>query len=114
MAVSIFTGDDIAIKVNLKNNGAKFPIPSGSVVKAAIFDYRDYSVILGPTTVSEASADSDWDNGVAVVTFSAAETEVLEAKTGLGIELEVNAGALGRKTWQGKGVEVVPGAIANA
>lgn len=111
MATELVTGDDIAIPVTLKVNGATFNIPGTATVKARLVSTDHSAVITGglEAVQSDASPGADWANSLVVVEFAGADTSAITYQGKALIEIQVDDN--GKRTWFVT-VKVVTGNIA--
>lgn len=110
MSLTIITGDDITVLVQLKKNEAPFVIDNGATVQGAI---RSGSGILG-NTIACANTDvgANWPASLVAIPFTSTDTALLpELSSGSG-QLEVQVDDGGKTTWIVKGVTVLKGFIA--
>jgi len=107
----IVTGDDVALPVTLKKDGATFTIDPGATVQASIISV-DRSVALIPAvTCSNAATGADWANSLLIVAFTSTETAaILDANLGAAL-LEIQVDDSGKLTWF-VSIDIVKGTIA--
>ena len=85
---SIYQGDDLVFIVTVTMDGVAFAITAGATVRAALI-HDATKTVIGPVTCDNAHADADWDNGIVVAEFDAADTEDMTPGPTT-LELEIN------------------------
>jgi hypothetical protein len=72
-----FTGDDWTIPVTLKKNGSVFDVSGGTVTAAVVKLNGDTpTVLIDDTVQSEVATGADWTNGIVIVEFAKANTDI--------------------------------------
>lgn len=110
---TITTGDDVALYIDLKKDGATFAIPSDAVVKAAIITTDRNKILAGPVDVLQATPGGDWSVSRVVATFSSAITELIQVRdsaTALPATVEIQIDSDGKLTWSAN-IEILKGLI---
>lgn len=96
MTVKIFRGDDEAIGLTCKRDGATFTINPAATVEAAIVNLST-GVVAGPVVCTSLDAGkgmaADWPNSFVVANFPAATTELCDLGPSI-IEVQINDGAV--------------------
>lgn len=113
MATELVTGDDIAIPVTLKVNGATFTIPGTATVKARLVRTDHSEPIPGSLEAvqSDAAPGADWANSLVVVEFAGSDTSgIVAADQGKAL-IEIQVDDNGKRTWF-VSVKLVLGQIA--
>jgi len=105
----IVTGDDVALPVTLKKDGAAFVIDPGAVVKAALVDTDRQTILAGPVTCANNAVGANWAQSLVVVAMSSAVTGAITAYDSALLEIQVDDG--GKLTWF-VSVSIVKGSIA--
>ena len=105
----IVTGDDVALPVTLKKDGATFSIDAGATVQASIVLPDGSVTLVSAVTCSNAATGADWDNSLVVVEFSSAETGAVTDYVPAKVEIQVDDS--GKLTWF-VGVVIEKGSIA--
>ena len=93
----LVTGDDVAIPVTLRKDGATFSIDSGATIKASLISYAKDEIFITPQDVAEGTAGSDWANSLVIVEFVSADTLAIPQTGKAKIEIQVDDG--GKLTW---------------
>ena len=70
---AIYSGDDLALQVTVTKDGAVLAVSGGATVRAALIHAATKEVI-GPAACDSGATGADWDNGVIVAEFAAADT----------------------------------------
>lgn len=96
LTADITTGDDVAIGITLKKDGAIFAINTSADVKAALISQNKRETHINAVSVSNAAPGSDWDKSLVVVEFNSASTSAIPPGDAL-IELQVDDN--GKLTW---------------
>lgn len=93
----IFTGDDLNIPLTLgttDSNGNFTALDvTGATIQASLIS-RTGDILIAKTAVNEITPNSDWANGIIVVTFSTIQTASLTPKLNAFIEVEVDDSGL--------------------
>ena len=112
MTPIFFTGDDWTINQTLQLNGANYDA-SGGTINAAIVSMAgdEPTQQIATTLQSEGTPGADWTNGLIVVKFPAASTDLATYGTNLFLELQVEKGGE-KMTWPRKAITVKKGTIA--
>ena len=93
----IVTGDDVALPVTLKKDGAVFAIDAGATVQAALVSLDRSTVLAGPVTCSNVATGADWANSLVMVEFNSATSGAITAYGKALLEIQVNDS--GKLTW---------------
>ena len=93
----IVTGDDVALPVTLKKDGAVFAIDAGATVQAALVSLDRSTVLAGPVTCSNVATGADWPNSLVIVPFDSTTTSSITATGKALLEIQVNDS--GKLTW---------------
>ena len=103
----IVTGDDVALSVTLKKNGAVHDL-TGATIEALLIFSNGTSAPDAPITAIEATP-GDYANGIVTIPFSSTQTAAFPCLTG---KLEIQVTQSEKKlTWFVDGIEVVKGEI---
>ena len=105
----IVTGDDVALPVTLKKDGATFTIDVGATVQASIVLADRSATLIAAVTCSNAATGADWANSLVIVEFSSAETGAVTDYVPALVEIQVDDS--GKLTWF-VGVVIEKGSIA--
>jgi len=97
MSGLIVTGDDVALPVTLKKDGATFTIAPTATVKTAVVSLGRVKTLIAATTSANAAAGADWANSLIIATFSSAETLAAVEVGDAILEIQVDDG--GKTTW---------------
>ena len=103
---TLVTGDDIALAVQLKRNGAAFSIDVGATVKAALVSSS--GTVTGPVVCSSSADGADWSTSLVVAEFESATTQAMAIGD---YELEIEVDDNGRTTWFVQGFHVAADSI---
>ena len=104
----ITTGDDVALLVTLKKNGATFTIDPGATVEAAIVDAQRITQLM-PAVSQSNGGNADWANSLVEVILTSAQTAVIDKQGGALLEIQVDDS--GKQTWFAS-VNIKRGSIA--
>ncbi len=94
---TIVTGDDIAIPVTLKKDGATFAIDAGATIKARLVSSDHKTTYSDEIDQSNVAPGADWDNSLVVVAFGSAETVEITHQGVAALEIQVDDS--GKRTW---------------
>jgi len=105
----IVTGDDVALPVTLKKDGATFAIAQAATVQAALVTQDRSSVLAGPVVCSSSATGADWANSLVIVEIASTLTGAIVSYEPALLEIQVDDG--GKLTWFAS-VDIVKGNIA--
>lgn len=97
---TLIGGDDIALSVQLKKDGAVFNIPNTATVKAMLHDDSpaNLGAISSAVTCIEGAPGADWAQSLVVVEFTSAESTTWKETYRATLEIEVDDN--GKTTWR--------------
>jgi len=97
MAVTIVTGDDSVLKVQLELDGSSFLIPGNAIVRAAL--RQDARLLTQPVACASGDPGADWPNSLVSVVLPRNTTwMVTPLSRPVSIEVEVDDSG-DRTTW---------------
>lgn len=93
----VVTGDDIAIAVTLKRNGAVFAINPGATVKARLVDVDHENAYTAEVAQSSSAPGADWSVSLVSVQFAPADTTTITYQGLAKLEIQVDDAI--KSTW---------------
>lgn len=96
--MEIVTGDDEDIKLTLTRGGLTFAISDSAIVKVAIVDKTNTTLLAGPIVASRLANGADWANSLIAVTIPSKSTANIKTTMQAKLEIQVNDGGF-KKTW---------------
>lgn len=106
----IITGDNVALAVTLKKNGATFTISGSDTVKAMLVSTANNASYTSAISQSSSAYGADWANSLVMVEFAGSDTESITFQ-GLA-KLEIQVTQSGKNTTFFVPVIIVKGQIS--
>ena len=108
--ILMVAGDSFEHPMTLEDDKVPISINTSSTVEAALLDQDDV-VLIPATTVSSATAGSDWAQGKIVVKFTSTQTTISNVPKLVRVEVQIATTIGSKTTYKSDWFELAFGAI---